>query len=256
MSEKTTNSSIFIKVFLLLLLVINVHLFLLEPTNPKQDQNAPKPVVPVNEGRSFMEKPNLISTDSETMTSSTSSFVGKVFSKESIAKSIYSTARTTSTPTLMPQMISSFAEQIRTGSKISLKITSDGYIEVPFVLLQAYTYKGENQFPKAIQQLHGKKISIVGFTMPIEVNDDRKVISSLLIKDPPGCCFGDSPKLNDWLMLEVDPSVAEVPLWASSPFKIFGIFTAGEIHEGGEIISIYQVKTEKVEKFTVTKRWW
>ncbi len=112
MSEKTSNSSIFIKVFLLLLLLINVHLFLLEPTNPKQDQNAPKPVVPVNEGRSFMEKPNLVSTDSETMTSSTSSFVGKVFSKESIAKSIYSTTRTTSTPILMPQMISSFADRL------------------------------------------------------------------------------------------------------------------------------------------------
>ena len=40
-------------------------------------------------------------------------------------------------------------------------------------------YKGENQFPKAIQQLHTKKISIVALTgMPIEVNDDRKVISS------------------------------------------------------------------------------
>ena len=95
-----------------------------------------------------MEKPSLISADSEAMTTSTSSFVGRKFSKESIAKSIYSTSRTSDTPTLMPQMVSSFAEQIKTGSKISLKITSDGYIEVPFVLLQAYTYKGENQFQK------------------------------------------------------------------------------------------------------------
>ena len=256
MSEKTSKYNVFLKIFLLLLLVVNVHLFLLEPTNSKTEEKNQKPVVPINEGRSFMEKPDLPSVDSTAKTSSTSSFIGKEFSRESIAKAIYSTSRTTGTPMLMPQMISSFSEKIKTGSKISLKVTSDGYIEVPFVLLQAYTYKGENDFPKAIKQLDKKKISIVGFTMPIEVNDDRKVISSLLIKDPPGCCFGDSPKLNDWLMLEVDPSIAEVPLWASSPFKVFGTFTAGEIHEGGEIISIYQLKTEKIEKFVVTKRWW
>tara|TARA_Y100000589_G_scaffold213866_1_gene201766 strand:- start:10322 stop:11092 length:771 start_codon:yes stop_codon:yes gene_type:complete len=256
MKEKKNYYNVFLKVFLLLLLVVNVHLFLFESPDPKIKEKNQKPVVPLNEGRSFMEKPALPSLNSEVKTNSTSSFIGKDFSRESIAKAIYSTSRTTSTPIIMPQMVSSFSEKIKTGSKISLKVTSDGYIEVPFVLLQAYTYKGENKFPKAIQQLHEKKISIVGFTMPIEVNDERKVISSLLIKDPPGCCFGDSPKLNDWLMLEVDPSVAEVPLWASSPFKIFGEFTAGEIHEGGEIISIYQLKTEKIEKFTVTKRWW
>ena len=82
MSEKTSNSSN-IKVFLLLLLD-HVHLFLLEPTNPKLDQNTQKPVVPVNEGRSFMEKPSLMSADSEAMTTSTSSFVTESFQKNQL----------------------------------------------------------------------------------------------------------------------------------------------------------------------------
>ena len=106
MSEKTTNSSIFIKVFLLLLLVINVHLFLLEPTNPKQDQNAPKPVVPVNEGRSFMEKPNLISTDSETMTSSTSS--SRARSSFLISPQWFTTCRQKFTPAVLSRAIINF----------------------------------------------------------------------------------------------------------------------------------------------------
>ena len=113
----------------------------------------------------------------------------------------------------MPQMISSFAEQIRTGSKISLKITSDGYIEVPCIATSLHL-KVKTSFLKLFNNYTKENIN-VGFTMPIEVNDDRKVISSLLIKDPPGCCFGDSPKLNDWLMLKLTP-LLQKPLWASS----------------------------------------
>ena len=64
-----------------------------------------------------MEKPDLPSLDSTAKTSSTSSFIGKEFSRESIAKAIYSTSRTTATPTLMPQMMSSFSEKIKTFSK-------------------------------------------------------------------------------------------------------------------------------------------
>lgn len=250
--EENKSKKGFIKLALLILLVINVHLFLIDSGVPS-DVKGPAAVDNFKQGRSFMDKSSVASSPASTVASS---LIGESLSRSSIERAIYSTNMTTDTAPLMPQMISNPAEIIKTGSKISLKITSDGYIEVPFALLQAYTYNGKNEFPKAIQQLHNKKVSVVGFTMPIEVNDDRKVISSLLIKDPPGCCFSDSPKLNDWLMLEVDPTIAEVPLWASSPFKVFGTFTAGEVHEGGEVISIYQLKTEKVEKFKVTKRWW
>ena len=88
MSKKTSNSHIFIKIFLFLLLVINIHLFLLEPQAPILEKSSSTPIVPVKEGRSFMEKP-VMSEESVAMTSSTSSFVGKEFSRESIAKSIY-----------------------------------------------------------------------------------------------------------------------------------------------------------------------
>ena len=252
MEDNKQNKNWIIKVALLGLLVVNVHLFLIEPKLSGDTKVKAAPSAEMK-GRSFMEKEPEESVEASQVTSS---FVGQKFSRSSIEKAIYSTKEMNESVPVMPQMISDPAQLIKTGSKISLKVTSDGYIEVPFALLQAYTYEGKNIFPKAIQQLHNQKVSVVGFTMPIEVNDDRKVISSLQIKDPPGCCFSDSPKLNDWLMLEVDPSVAEVPLWASSPFKIFGKFTAGEEHEGGEVISIYQIKTEKVEKFKVTKRWW
>lgn len=252
MEDNKQNKNWIIKVVLLGLLVVNVHLFLIKPKLSVDTEAKAAPVATIK-GRSFMEKQT---SDSAEASPVVSSFVGEKFSRSSIEKAIYSTNVTSESIRMMPQMVSDPAQLIKTGSKISLKVTSDGYIEVPFALLQAYTYEGKNVFPKAIQQLHNQKVSVVGFTMPIEVNDDRKVISSLLIKDPPGCCFSDSPKLNDWLMLEVDPAIAEVPLWASSPFKVFGTFTAGEVHEGGEVISIYQIKTEKVEKFKVTKRWW
>lgn len=134
---------------------------------------------------------------------------------------------------------------------------ADGYVQLGFDVLSTYIYTTENGYPDRIKNLAGEKIKIIGFTMPMEVNDDRKVTSSLLIKDPPACCFGKNPKVNDWIMVKVEnPAEAHIPLWSNSAFRVYGTFQATEEHEGGEIISVYQLIAHKVEEVKVDKPWW
>ncbi len=58
------------------------------------------------------------------------------------------------------------------------------------------------------------------------------------------CCFGEEPKLNEWILVSADPPV-EAKL--DVPVTFFGKFEAAPDIEEGQVISLYRLSATAME---------
>jgi len=98
--------------------------------------------------------------------------------------------------------------------------------------------------PADIKALDGKKVALTGFMLPFEY---RLVGAShfALLKSQAGCCFGVAPKLNEW----IDVHMTNMgKLYMDTPVLVLGTLKVGEIREYGNLMGLYALKGEKIEK--------
>jgi hypothetical protein len=69
--------------------------------------------------------------------------------------------------------------------------------------LYAEETKTKHEIPAKIQALSGKKIAVDGYMMPLayEAGGAKKFI---LMKNQFGCCYGGTPKLNEWIEVTME----------------------------------------------------
>lgn len=106
------------------------------------------------------------------------------------------------------------------------------------------TSPGQSVVPAEILALHGKKISIIGYMMPIEF-DRGRVRSFLLMKDQSLCCFGLAPRLNDFIAVRVADKEG-VPPATDVMIQVRGILQVGEVRNNGIPIALYTMNADKV----------
>jgi hypothetical protein len=135
--------------------------------------------------------------------------------------------------------------------------TPGDYRTVGFDLLASYTFtvpegviptnevgKSEAQIPVDVKVLNEKKVAITGFMLPLKVDDG--VVSELLImKDQSMCCYGSTPRINDWVSVKM--SGKGVKSVMDQPVTLFGKMHVGEMVENGYLIGIYKLDGEKME---------
>lgn len=131
----------------------------------------------------------------------------------------------------------------------------NGYVQVGFDKLSSFHYimpdeasptnqPPADQFPVAIKSLNDKTIALRGFMLPLRV-DQGLVTEMLLMKDQSMCCYGTSPKINEWVSIKMsDKGVKPV---MDQPVTLFGKFKVGEMRENGYLVGIYQMDGEKME---------
>ena len=71
------------------------------------------------------------------------------------------------------------------------------------------------------------------------------VTSFVLCRTVPACCFGDSIKMNEWIMVNMpkDQSTQYVP---DQTVNVFGTLDVGEIKDDGIVLSIYRMQADQV----------
>lgn len=126
-----------------------------------------------------------------------------------------------------------------------------GYSSVSFAELSDFIYQTDingklspdSHLPQKIQELNEAPVAVSGFLMPIEFKGD-KVSTLILVRNQLLCCFGEEPKLNEWIFVNIDPPV---PATTDVPVTLYGTFYASPDIEEGQVISLYRMQASEME---------
>ena len=81
----------------------------------------------------------------------------------------------------------------------------------------------EFEFPESVLALDGEAVSIVGYMIALDFEED-KVTRFMLVRDLASCCFGGMPRPDEW----IDVMVTEpCPYWVYRPVRVQGHLTVG-----------------------------
>lgn len=126
-----------------------------------------------------------------------------------------------------------------------------GYSPVSFAELSDFIYQTDingklspdSHLPEKIQDLNEAPVAVSGFLMPIEFKGD-KVSTLILVRNQLLCCFGEEPKLNEWVFVNIDPPVSAI---TDVPVTLYGTFYASPDIEEGQVISLYRMQASEME---------
>jgi hypothetical protein len=122
-----------------------------------------------------------------------------------------------------------------------------GYqIEISDELLGPQTNKtvltADGQIPEPIKELNNKRISLRGFMLPLKV-EGGLVTEMLIMKDQSMCCYGTTPRINEWVSVKMKGGVK--PLM-DEPVTLMGTLKVGETRENGYLVGIYAMDGDKM----------
>lgn len=112
----------------------------------------------------------------------------------------------------------------------------EDYVDVTFDKLGGYKYETEelhegdtpkDQIPEAVKALNGKKIAIRGFMIPYRLSGES-VVEFILLRNQGLCCFGVTPRMNEWIHVAMAPGKA-APYSMDVPITAFGTLEVKEL---------------------------
>src|SRR5688572_3523878 len=141
----------------------------------------------------------------------------------------------------------------------SSQAVESGYLNVGFDKLSGYeievsdellgpqtnnvSLSADAQIPKPVKELNNKKISLRGFMLPLKV-EGGLVTELLIMKDQSMCCYGSTPRINEWVSVKMTKGGVK-PLM-DEPVTFLGTFKVGETRENGYLVGIYAMDGEKM----------
>ncbi|MCA9448148.1 MAG: DUF3299 domain-containing protein [Candidatus Omnitrophica bacterium] len=140
------------------------------------------------------------------------------------------------------------------------KATADekGYKRVPFDVLSGYEYmiptlvvdketeeQLKDQIPNYIMALDDNKVSLEGYMVPLDI-EDEKVKSFILTNSMMLCCFGSMPWINEWVYVEMDEG-HEADFFNDTVIQVSGVLDVGEEIEDGIVLSLYRMEGQDVK---------
>ncbi len=136
----------------------------------------------------------------------------------------------------------------------------DGRLKVGFDYLASYVFTppqfdptvppgapgttGEEQIPPGVKALHGRKVVITGYMVPVRM-DKGLVTEFLLMRNTLACCFGGVPNMNEWLVVKMPNGVA--PL-LDTPLHLEGTLKVAAIFENGYLTGLYEMAAERLSE--------
>jgi hypothetical protein len=104
--------------------------------------------------------------------------------------------------------------------------------------------KGDDQIPKDIKQLNGKKVAITGYMYAIDFNAG-KTNEFMLLEVIPSCFFCKTPQVNQWIEVTTLDG-KRLPAITDGPVVIAGTLEVGAQKIDGVVSSIYRMRIESV----------
>jgi hypothetical protein len=105
---------------------------------------------------------------------------------------------------------------------------------------------GDELIPPTIRRLDGQKVAISGFMLPMKT-EDGVVTELLLMRTQMACCFGGTPKTNEWVIVRSSKKNGIKSLM-DTVVTISGTLKVGTIMEGGMISGIYSLEADQMTR--------
>ena len=141
------------------------------------------------------------------------------------------------------------------------KPTGGDYLKAGFDVLAGYTFipaeldasappgtpppSGAKQIPPVVKALDGKNVIVSGYMLPTKV-DKGLVTEFLLVSSPQLCCYGQSPQVNEFVVVRM--TRAGVKAVMDTPVQFYGKLVVKEMYEDGFLTNIYSLDGEKMGK--------
>ncbi|HVZ80420.1 MAG TPA: DUF3299 domain-containing protein [bacterium] len=100
--------------------------------------------------------------------------------------------------------------------------------------------------PEFVKRLDGDKIAVAGFMIPVEANEaGDKATSFILARSQATCCYGITPKMNEWIFVQMAKG-KEAEILMDFPVTVFGVLNVGEQKKDNQAWTLYRMVSSKV----------
>ncbi len=107
--------------------------------------------------------------------------------------------------------------------------------------------KKKYPIPGFIERLNGAPVAVVGFMIPLDTNEaGDKATSFILARSQATCCYGITPKMNEWIYVIMDKG-KEADAVMDIPVTAFGVLSVGEEKKTDTGWSLYRMSSDKVD---------
>lgn len=102
-------------------------------------------------------------------------------------------------------------------------------------------------FPEGVRALDGEQLSIVGYMIPLDWDEER-VTGFMLVRDLAACCFGGMPRPDEWVDVRMEEGEGS-DFFPYVPIRVTGVFSVGlDRQEDALVGSVFQMRARSVEK--------
>ncbi len=126
----------------------------------------------------------------------------------------------------------------------------EGYQCLSFNDISNYPYREDkdgkplDKVPDEIKKLDKQQVAISGFMVPLGLSNEG-VKDFILIKNQMLCCFGQPPKLNEWVLVRSSKPLKAV---VEIPIVVLGSMQVGEEYVQGQLASLYRLQAETISE--------
>ena len=103
----------------------------------------------------------------------------------------------------------------------------------------------DEQISQQIQAMDGKNVEIQGFMLPLDMSEGN-LRTFMLLKDQMACCFGNMPRLNEWVYVRV-PEKKKIDIHQDVLITLLGTLHVGAKFEGVVLTGIYHLDLDRIQ---------
>lgn len=164
--------------------------------------------------------------------------------------------------TLDPRMVMGLRQdpgQNAKGSIDGLVTFADlSLVGVPLDGLLDYLFRPESEeaetfeFPERVRDQAGEDKAVIGYMLAIEMKprSSDQVLEFMLVKDLAACCFGGSPRPDEWVNVKMKGG-GSTQYHLYRPVVVRGDFEVGRVEdELGYAYGVFQMEADAVELYT------
>lgn len=163
---------------------------------------------------------------------------------------------------LDPRMVMGLRQDPGQGAKGSIEglvtFADLSLVGVPLDGLLDYLFRPESdeaekfEFPERVRAQAGEDKAVIGYMLAIEMKprSSDEVLEFMLVKDLAACCFGGSPRPDEWVNVKMKGGGA-TKYHLYRPVVVRGDFKVGRVEdELGYAYGVFQMEADSVELYT------